>query len=122
MGGLGGDRFADGGTRIRGGLDVAPHLLLGHQTEPDLQVGVAQTEPICHSAKLFRVRIVDFLDAPVVRAARCPERVVDFLRLDVAVQEVIKQGFQLSAVLVGTPGLSLSHGCSPDAADGYRGP
>ncbi len=52
-------------------------------------------------SQLLGVRIVGFLDAPVVRATGRAKGVVDGLGVDVAVEQVIEQGFELPAVLIG---------------------
>ena len=86
----------------RGGFDVAPHFLVSHQAEPDLEVRIAELESVGHPPKFLGVGVVGFLDPPVVGAAGDPERVVDLLGLDFAVEQVVKQGLELPAVLVCT--------------------
>jgi hypothetical protein len=69
------------------------HLLVAHQPEPDLQVGIAEAEPIGYPAQLLGVGIVSVLDPAIIGAARHPECVIDVFRVDVTVKKVVEQGF-----------------------------
>ena len=98
---LGLNRFLDGSRRERCRFDVAPHLLTTHQAESDLQVGIAEREPVGDTPKFFGVWIVVFLDSPVIGTAGDAQRIVDVLGIDLSVEEVVEQRFELSAVLIG---------------------
>ncbi|MBX7432898.1 hypothetical protein JDV09_12385 [Mycobacterium sp. Y57] len=79
-------RSPGGSGGLPGCLDVVPDLLAAHQPEPDLQVGVAQPEPVGDAAKRLGVRVVVLLDAPVIGAAGNAEGVEQVLGVDLTVE------------------------------------
>jgi hypothetical protein len=76
-----------------GGFDIGPHLVVSHEPEADLKVGVARAEPVSHPSRLLGVRMVVLIDPPVVGAAGDFERLVDLLGIDLRVEKVAEQGF-----------------------------
>ena len=88
-------------TRRGHRLDVVPDFLTAHQPEPDLKIWVAQLEAVGHLSEFLGVGIVALFDATVIRAAGNPEGRIDRLGVDISVEKIVEQRFELSAVLIG---------------------
>ena len=74
--------------------------MVSHKPETNDEVGIADTECPGHAPELLSVGVIGLPDPPVVGGTGDTERIVDFLRIDIPVEKVAEQRFQLPTILV----------------------